>query len=109
MAKKPAKQAGKKQAGKKPSKTVKAKSARAPADKFTGATRQVKPAAQVAKTKVIVDDLPTVTSANLQALRSRLQTDAGKRSGKAMPSKESNALAAALEKLEAAYRELLQR
>ena len=109
MAKKPAKQTDKKQAGKKPTKHVKAKSTRAPADKLTSATRQAKSAAQVVKTKVIVDELPTVTSANLQALRSRLQTDAGKRGGKAMPSKENNALTAALEKLEAAYRELLQR
>ena len=112
MAKKAATHADKRQADKKPAKHVKAKSARAPADKRTDATRQAKPAVQVVKTKVIAD-LPTVTSANLQALRSRLQTGAGKRgravSGKAVPSKESNALAAALEKLEAAYRELLQR
>lgn len=106
MAKKPAKQADKKQASKKPDKHVKAKLARAPADKLAGATRQAKSAAQVVKTNV--DDLPIVTSANLQALRSRLQTE-GKRGGKAVHSKESHALAAALEKLEAAYRELLQR
>lgn len=105
MAKKPTKQADKKQAGKKPAKH--AKSARAPIDKRAGATRQVKPAAKAVKTTA--DDLPTVTSANLQALRRRLQTDAGKRGGKTAHSKENNALAAALEKLEAAYRELLQR
>lgn len=94
--------------------STKKKAARAPdaPGKRTAASSETE-AAQTVDTDVVEDYLLAVTSANLQALRNHVQAGAGigeeGGGGKAKLSKERNALIAALEKLGAAYSEMLQR
>src|SRR5262245_5824367 len=99
MAKKPAKRAGRKQAagmqqaGAKPAARAKVNAIGAKSGKHTDAVRPAKPATPAAKAKVAANDLQSVTSANLQALRRNLEATASKRGNS-----EGDALVAALEK-----------